>query len=160
MSETLSASSFRVNEPSVVYQAFTDEVVLINLESGNYYSVAKSGAEIWSLIAAGTTVPDLEERIASRYTGDPDAIRGALREFLRTLAQEKLIVPTDPSEVPPPPAADPASPRIADDRAPFDRLELQKYSDMQELLALDPVHDVDEFGWPGRPTSSGRLSKE
>jgi hypothetical protein len=25
---------------------------------------------------------------------------------------------------------------------------LNKYSDMQELLLLDPIHDVDDAGWP------------
>ena len=25
---------------------------------------------------------------------------------------------------------------------------LEKYTDMQELLLLDPIHDVEEAGWP------------
>jgi len=25
---------------------------------------------------------------------------------------------------------------------------LQKYTDMEELLQLDPIHEVDKFGWP------------
>ncbi len=25
---------------------------------------------------------------------------------------------------------------------------LQRYTDMQDLLLLDPIHDVDEVGWP------------
>ena len=28
--------------------------------------------------------------------------------------------------------------------------DLGKYTDMQELLLLDPVHEVDEAGWPNR----------
>ena len=27
-------------------------------------------------------------------------------------------------------------------------LTLQRFTDVQALLALDPVHDVDEVGWP------------
>jgi hypothetical protein len=27
---------------------------------------------------------------------------------------------------------------------------LERYTDMQELLFLDPIHDVDESGWPHR----------
>ena len=33
-------------------------------------------------------------------------------------------------------------------RAPFVAPELKRYADMQDLLLLDPVHDVDEKGWP------------
>jgi hypothetical protein len=25
---------------------------------------------------------------------------------------------------------------------------LHKYTDMQELLLIDPIHDVDDYGWP------------
>jgi hypothetical protein len=27
---------------------------------------------------------------------------------------------------------------------------MNKHSDMQELLLLDPIHEVDEAGWPSR----------
>jgi hypothetical protein len=27
---------------------------------------------------------------------------------------------------------------------------LNKYTDMQELLLLDPVHEVSEAGWPSK----------
>jgi hypothetical protein len=33
---------------------------------------------------------------------------------------------------------------------------LEKYTDMQELLLLDPIHDVEEAGWPkARPAAGG-----
>jgi hypothetical protein len=25
---------------------------------------------------------------------------------------------------------------------------LQKYTDMEELLLIDPIHEIDEVGWP------------
>ena len=30
----------------------------------------------------------------------------------------------------------------------FEAPVLSKYTDMQELLLLDPIHDVDDMGWP------------
>ena len=29
----------------------------------------------------------------------------------------------------------------------YKRSELNRYADMQDLLLLDPIHDVDEDGW-------------
>jgi hypothetical protein len=29
-------------------------------------------------------------------------------------------------------------------------LVLHRYTDMQDLIVLDPIHDVDETGWPNR----------
>jgi hypothetical protein len=37
---------------------------------------------------------------------------------------------------------------------PADALEppaLEKFTDMQDLILLDPVHEVDERGWPHAP---------
>jgi hypothetical protein len=30
----------------------------------------------------------------------------------------------------------------------FKELSLRTFTDLQELLLLDPIHDVDEVGWP------------
>ncbi len=32
----------------------------------------------------------------------------------------------------------------------FEPPKLAKYTNMSDLLMLDPVHDVDEQGWPNR----------
>ena len=50
-----------------------------------------------------------------------------------------------PSDAPPPPDAV-KSPSIP--RAPFHPPVLNVFSDMQDLLLLDPIHDVDATGWP------------
>jgi hypothetical protein len=34
------------------------------------------------------------------------------------------------------------------DKPPFEMPKLSKYTDMEDLLALDPIHEVDEMGWP------------
>jgi len=33
-------------------------------------------------------------------------------------------------------------------RQPFSAPVLNAYTDMEELLLLDPIHDVDQAGWP------------
>ena len=33
----------------------------------------------------------------------------------------------------------------------FERPKLGKYTDMQDLLLADPIHEVDEQGWPVQP---------
>ena len=38
---------YRINSPGVVFEAFDDEVVIINLDSGNYFSFNKVGSAIW-----------------------------------------------------------------------------------------------------------------
>ncbi len=40
------------------------------------------------------------------------------------------------------------APISAGDRPAFEAPVLESYSDMQDLLLLDPIHDVDDAGWP------------
>ena len=38
----------------------------------------------------------------------------------------------------------------AEDKLPFDGLTLSRFEDLDELLMLDPVHEVEDTGWPHR----------
>jgi hypothetical protein len=142
MAATLSRY-YRANTPKVLYEAFEDETVLINLDSGNYYSFSGSGALIWDCIVRGDAVGSVIENLEGRF-GGRNGIASAVEDFVRKLVEENLIVENSSGtaksmnqgkvEIPTPPQ--------------FERPVLQKYSDMQDLLLLDPIHEVDEMGWP------------
>ena len=34
---------------------------------------------------------------------------------------------------------------------------IEKFTDMQELLLLDPIHEVDEKGWPHQAAEDGEV---
>jgi hypothetical protein len=136
---------FRVNSPTVIDEIFDDEVVIINLDSGSYYSVAGTGLAVWQAIKRGAGEAALLATLAARYAGDPAEIEQACRAFLAELRRESLLVPAD--------SAAPTAGAAAEDEPPADRPAfaaptLQKYNDMQDLLLLDPIHEVDETGWP------------
>jgi len=141
------AVRYRVNNPTVVSETIDGEVVMINLESGSYYSTDRIGAEIWSFIEQGTTPGEISHSMAQRYEGSPKDIEVAVLAFMKQLKEEKLIVAHEggeavPNSIAPPPAAA--------GRIPFVRPSVQKYDDMQELLLADPIHDFDEAGWPSK----------
>ena len=135
--------NYRVNAPKVLYEAFEDETVLINLDSGNYYSFSGSGALIWEWIAAGESITAVIEHLQERF-GDTTDIAPSVEEFVHELVEENLIV-EDLSGV----AKNVKQPKAkVFTLAQFERPVLQTYSDMQDLLLLDPIHEVDETGWP------------
>jgi hypothetical protein len=137
---------YRINRPKVIFEAFEDETVLINLDSGNYYSFSGSGALIWDYIVRGDSLGSVIENLQERF-GGRDGIAPAVEDFVRELVEENLIVRdssgarkniSEPKEEVPSPSR-------------FEKPMLQKYSDMQDLLLLDPIHEVDETGWPHAP---------
>ncbi len=138
---------FCINAPAVVSQAFEDEVVVLNLDKGHYYSLTRAGAAIWNLTLDGVGTRQMVLALAERFDATPAQIEAGMGQLLAYLAEEQLLRPVAPPDVertPPPAAADGPS----HTRPPFEGLDVQKFTDMEEMLLLDPIHDVNETGWP------------
>lgn len=142
---------FRTNEPGVICEVFPDgESVIVNLTTGVYFSTAGVGSDVWSLLQNGLDESGIVASIARRYTVNPADIASAVRNFIRELEGEGLIVPAaEGDEVPPGPGT------LSGGRTPNSSLRyeapvLNKYADMKDLLVLDPIHEVDAAGWPAR----------
>jgi hypothetical protein len=131
--------------PQVVREVFDDEVIIIDMKSGNYFSLNTSGARVWTLVEQGYNVEDSVNRICEEHADDTrETIAERVRALINRLLDEGLI---EISEGAPPPAT--REPKeSATKKGRFEKPELAVFSDMQELLLLDPIHDVDETGWP------------
>jgi len=148
---TLSAS-YMPRRPNIISDMIDDEVVIINLASGAYYSLDRCGSVVWQALDAGFTVGQVIEQVKQGYEGQPEAMAQAVEQLVAQLADEGLMTarPANGASVggllPPAPAAD---------RLPFVPPMLQRYDDMQDLILLDPIHEVDDSGWPARKPGSG-----
>jgi hypothetical protein len=142
-----SAHFYRVASSNVIRETFDDESVIVNLDTGVYYSLQGTASSIWEMVEEGHSEEAVYERLARRYSGPAESIREACQLFLRQLIEERLIV-----EIPRADGDRPAAPDSAPETAAvaFIPPSLAKFSDMQELLLLDPIHETDETGWPAR----------
>ncbi|MCP4937421.1 MAG: PqqD family protein [bacterium] len=138
-----STSAFRINSPTIISEMVDGEVIAINLDSGTYYSLQGTAGIIWNLIEKGATVPQIIEWMSQDFTGSPEFITTAIHRLLNELRQETLIV----SHENPVPQAHLQQSTISE-RPPFAEPFLEKFTDMSDLLLLDPIHDVNESGWP------------
>jgi hypothetical protein len=148
--------SVKINLPQIVHEAFDDEVVIVNLDSGNYYSLEGPGAEIWQLIEKGADSGMIASSLENRYDGSRDDIDAAVTRLLDDLESEKIVTLADSS------GANGVHPDAGETgtgtgKPRFTAPVLNRFTDMQELLLLDPVHDVDETGWP-RPKETAPVA--
>ena len=138
---------FRVNAPLVASQTIDGEAVLIHFETGCYYSAGRMGAEILSLAEQKKPVRQIAGVLAARYAGAPEAIEEAVTGFVVSLYGEGLVVTE--SGVREGGGDSVGSGTVgAGTKAPFEPPVLQKFTDLEDLLLLDPIHDADEAGWP------------
>ena len=137
---------FIVDPRKVVHETIDGEAILIQFESGNYYSLTGSGAEIWSLLAAGGANDDIVSALSERHAEGEERIRAAVEGLLSELADEDLIEPAEGA--PPPPAAPNGRIPQWPSAGEFVPPALEKFTDMQDFLLVDPIHEVDDTGWP------------
>lgn len=134
--------TFRINAPAIAHQTIAGEMILINLENGTYYSVRGSGAAILGLVERGLDRAGIVAVMQTRHPAEAGRIEDAVTTFLDTLLQEDLIRGHDAAG--PPPTAVTVDAIAA---GPFDVPQLEKYTDLKDLLFLDPVHEVTDAGW-------------
>ena len=135
-----------INRAAILSERFGNEVVAINNNNGNYYSLNGISADIWALLESGASLQTIIEQVENRYASENDQIASSVTEFVDELLKQELVVVAEA-------AASPEGARlpVPQQPLPFDTPRLEVYSDMQDLLLLDPIHEVDETGWPNRP---------
>jgi hypothetical protein len=138
-------SEYGVNPRKVVHQTIDDEAIIIQFDTGIYYSLAGAGAKIWGQLAGGCSVDEIVSSLEQHYEADPGELRTAVESLVEQLAQEDLIEPGA--------AATPALGTNGDGgrpavRSAFQPPVLDKFTDMQDFLLVDPIHEVDVSGWP------------
>lgn len=136
------SEAWRINTPGVIGEVIDDEAIIVNLDTGAYYSLNGSGSEIWSLLQQQSSIRALVESLKKLHSGRTTSIERVVLEFLGSLEAEGLICLADET------APHTLPPVTASAGQPFTKPAFTKYTDMAELLLLDPIHDVDEEGWP------------
>lgn len=138
----------RLNTPHVIHETIDDEVIVINLASGNYYSVKGAGADVWDVLQSspGAGVGAIAAAVAQRYDRPSDVVESEIAEFVTRLKDEELVTTVEGAALSSIPLSNGLG--AGDGAKAFDVPLLEKYTDMQDLVLLDPVHEVDATGWP------------
>jgi hypothetical protein len=134
--------AFQVNAPHVIFENIEGELVLIHMAKGSYYSTDALGARLWELIVTGHRLDEMREWVSASYPGDADEIARGVQNFVAELQAEELIVRAERPLVNGGPGVDVTI------GGTFAAPVLNKYRDMEDMLMLDPIHEVEETGWP------------
>jgi len=82
----------RVTIPQhVVFRAFVEETVVLNLESGRYHGLNPTAGRMLELLGEIGEVDAVAARVADETGESPGRVADDLREFCSSLAQRGLI---------------------------------------------------------------------
>jgi outer membrane protein assembly factor BamB len=146
-------AKFRINTPHVVAETLDGEATIVDLDSGTYYALNESGSLIWDELIGGSTTSEATGNFARTYDLDDEDAERAVEKLVTRLTDAKLIVHAGDagSNGAAAAAVVAATSSTNGSRRAYAEPELSAYTDMQELLLLDPIHEVDESGWPSQP---------
>jgi hypothetical protein len=144
--------TFSINPQKVVHETIDGEAILIHLQSGTYYSLTGVGAEIWSQLDASRSRQQIVADLSSRYSAPSGEVEEAVDELIQELTVEDLLEPSENGAGAKQTLA--LAPAETNGKAPFVRPELQKFTDMQDFLLVDPIHEVDDAGWPNKKSDA------
>lgn len=140
----MSARLLELALPHCSADDFDGEIVAINLETGIYYSVKDAAASVWHDLLAGHSV----EALIDVAQGNAE-LQAAIGRFADELLASGLMRPSTAARSSGQPA------QIISFQPAMAAPVLESFGDMQDLLLLDPVHEVDEeMGWPSSPSGA------
>ena len=74
MSMPDTTSRFGTTSPNIVTEQFDDEMVVVDFDTGRYFSVDVVGAEIFNLLVAHHTVAEITEFLSPHFDDTPERI--------------------------------------------------------------------------------------
>jgi hypothetical protein len=134
------ASCFVINK-RLASEQFENEIILIDVERGLYYSLQGACIDLWQAFASEQVADHVVEAFCARV---PVADRGLLQQAIGHMCANNILVR----------AADrtTSESQIILNSIAFVAPVIEVYSDLADLIAIDPVHEVDATaGWPLRP---------
>jgi coenzyme PQQ synthesis protein D (PqqD) len=75
----------------VLWNKVEGDVVILNLESGIYFSLSGVGSRFWELIAEGASRKDAVQRLTAEYKVEAPQLESDLEALLRDLSTEGLV---------------------------------------------------------------------
>jgi hypothetical protein len=136
---------YTIDETRIVSEIIDGEAIIVNLANGYYYSLDPPAAEIWGWLQSGWSIAEIVAVIQDRYDcsgADPETAARALIGAL--IADELVASRPDAGDLPKVERGAEASAEKRSFRAP----SFRRFEDMQGFLLVDPIHEVDDTGWP------------
>ena len=85
---------YRVSD-KVVFREIDEKIVLINLESGYYYSLNECGRFIFNLLRKNKNMPEVLEEIKIEFSVSSETANMDLEQFIEELERENIIILSD-----------------------------------------------------------------
>jgi hypothetical protein len=131
----MTAHTLTIAKTTADFEDFGDEVVIIDSASGAFYSLKGRAIPLWRACAQGLDLAHLERSLQKLDSDEQQNIRTMLTE----LTAASILVEQAPGAA-----------GTALEWEGFAATKFEKNDNFDDLIRLDPIHDVSDQGWPNR----------
>jgi len=142
-------SRFGIDNSKISHDRLEGEVIVVDLESGSYYCLTNTGADVWTLLVEGYSGEEAVQILHEYYLGDRNNIEVDVKEFIKKLIEFTLLFETKIIRI--------NEIRLPNDlnRSQWFKPKLDEYNDMWDLIKMDPIHESnEELGWPEKKSEN------
>ncbi len=133
---------YALNMPRMFYDVSENHAIIIDSGTGSYFTLNVLASRVFECLVRGASPEELAAAL-SPVPGCPADLRERLQAFCDRLVEEDILN-TDSSET-----FDGETGAGADWFEEGTEFKMDRFDDMADLIAADPIHDVDEnMGWP------------
>lgn len=146
-------TAYTLNDKKMFADVTDGIAIIINTETGIYYGLNELGSAVYENLAAGAAVETVADALAA-LEGAPADIKTKLMAFVEEMKGYELLVPGTATD-----SAVNIQKEVAA-KSGF-LMTVKEYTDTQELLLADPIHEVkEETGWTPEKDSIGYTKAE
>ena len=128
-------SKLQLNQAEATAQILDNEVIIIRLTDGTYYSMEGVGVFIWRLVEGSNDIEEIVEAVTEHYGVDIALVRKDINNLVDMLLNERLVIYDEAAKKK---TQTDLAPDHNIDGAKYQTPLLNVYEDMNDLLALDP----------------------
>ena len=78
-------------KPGLVGADVADDAILLDIDSGYFFQLNRTGSKIWSLVAEPQDLRTLCDRMAGSFRIDPETCRRDVTEFVADLLERGVL---------------------------------------------------------------------
>lgn len=132
---------YTIPKSKVIYEILNMEVIAIDFDTGNYYALVHVAKQIWCCLEKGFSKDEIADLLAQHYQKDLKEIFRDVDSFFEQLLKNGLIEKAQEGP-------DLKKEDLILEPWGYEPPTVQIYTDVQNLLLIDPIHEVTEAGWP------------
>ena len=136
------SKTFKIRIEDVAYDIADDNVLIINLRTGSYFHLTDVATRIWIMLVASKSLAEIAGELLSTFDVSLEIVSIELQRFTEALEKESLISLVQNSD------EYNTELKVAVGYAKFVAPELKIFTDLQEFLLLDPIHEISNLGLP------------